>query len=201
MPLIKDKYGAKAPQTRPKYVTRKENRAIMEQAPVGLSEQQKREVEKNTYRADSANRNEVSQRAVATTPSVTGTSPVQSTSGVNSVIVSTANTAQNLCFLSQGSTLNNILIQNTSSTQPANVSIHWSSGSQDNISFTVTAGIITATTGGSSTCLFAGNIPALVAIDLSHVVNSLFNKVNKDITLYIASQVNNIHATHSITNE
>ena len=202
MPIIKDKYGAKGAQTRPKYVSRKENRAIMEQAPVGLSEQQKREVEKNTYRADSANRNEVSQRAVATTPSVTGASTIQTSSGVNSVIISSANTALNLCFLSQGSTLNNILIQNVSTADSAskNVSIHWSSGSQDNIAFSVTSGIITATTGGSSTCLFAGAIPYLAAVDLSHVVNTLFNKVGKDITLYIASSGTGIHATHSITN-
>tara|TARA_Y100001938_G_C8086976_1_gene432631 strand:- start:2169 stop:2774 length:606 start_codon:yes stop_codon:yes gene_type:complete len=201
MPLIKDKYGAKGVRQRPKYVTRKENRAAMEQAPTGLNEQQKREIEKNTYRSDVSNRNEVSQRAVATTPSVTGASPVQSTSGVNSVIVSTGNTAQNLCFLSQGSTLNNILIQNTSSASSRFVSIHWSSGSQDNISFTVTSGIITATAGGSSTCLFAGNIPPLTGLDLSHIVSTLFNKVNKEITLYIAASGASIHATHSITNE
>ena len=51
MPIIKDKYGARGSQTRSKFITRKQNPAIQQEAPTGLSTAQKEEINKQNYRA------------------------------------------------------------------------------------------------------------------------------------------------------
>jgi len=59
MPIIKDKYGAKGSQTRSKFLTRTENKATTEPAPLGVSTEQKRELFKDTYRVNPKNKGQV----------------------------------------------------------------------------------------------------------------------------------------------
>ena len=58
MPYIKDKYKAKGGNVRSSYVNRKENPAIKEAAPVGLTNQQRDQINAENFRAIS---NESSQ--------------------------------------------------------------------------------------------------------------------------------------------
>ena len=60
MPIIKDKYAGKGSQTRSRFLTRSKDRAVTESAPVGLTTEQKRELEKEAYRANPSNKTQVS---------------------------------------------------------------------------------------------------------------------------------------------
>jgi len=203
MPIIKDKYGAKGSQTRSKYVTRTENRARMESAPVGLSTEQKREIEKQAYRRAPENKNQTSVAATSIDPIVAQTQPAvsQGSSTVNSLNIGTTG-VQSLFSLNVGDTLNNIVIHNyNNSSAPSNIGIYWSSGDQSNITFTESSGVITATSGGFSTCIFATSVPYLTSVSLEDSIQSMFKKVNKEIFFYATSQITGPSITFSITNE
>tara|TARA_R100001594_G_C3998954_1_gene254237 strand:+ start:397 stop:1020 length:624 start_codon:yes stop_codon:yes gene_type:complete len=207
MPIIKDKYKGKGSQTRSKFLTRSKDKAISESVPVGISTEQKRELLKESYRSAPENKNQTTLKAtVATTTQAGVVSQASSTeeqtkeSNINSFNFKETNTVKSLFTLNEGNTLNNMIIHNYNSGGAAStIGVHWSSGDQTNISFTVSSGVITATTGATSTCLFSGQIPYLASIDLGSILNTVFKNVNKDIYFYVVSSLVGPSVTYSIS--
>jgi len=109
---------------------------------------------------------------------------------VGSFNFTTANSAKLLLTLNKGETLNNIVIHNyNASSAAATIGVYWSSGDQSKIAFTVSSGVVTATTGANSTCIFSSSFPYLSAVDLRETVSTLYKKVNKDISFYVVSSI------------
>jgi hypothetical protein len=195
MPIIKDKYKSKGSQTRSKFLTRSKNKAISEPVPTGVTTEQKRELLKESYRADSENRNQTNIR----TTSITEDSGIKQ-SNVTGFNFITADSVKSLFTLNEGETLNNIVIHNyNESSASSAIGVYWSSGDQTNISFAVSSGIILRTIGATSVCLFSGRVPFLTSIDLGDVVNSLFKNVNKNIYFYVVSSLAGPSVTFSKT--
>jgi len=196
MPIIKDKYEGKGSKTRSKFLTRSKNKAISEPVPTGITTQQKQELFKESYRASSKNR---SQTSIKT--SVEG-SFQERESNINNFIVISANSVKSLFTLNKGDTLNNMLIHNFNGlSSSSTIGVYWSYGDQSNISFTVSNGVITATTGATATCLVSLPMPYLSSVDLGDVLSSLFKNVNKNIYFYVVSQVAGPSITYSMSNE
>ena len=198
MPIIKDKYGGKGSQTRSKFLTRSKNRAISESVPVGISTEQKRELLKESYRSNPENKNQTTLKATSISAISSSAAPQVKESVVDGFNFISANAVKSLFTLSKGDTLNNIAIHNYNGSSAAStIGVYWSSGDQTNISFTVSSGVITATTGAIATCLFSGEIPYLTSIDLGGILNTIFKNVNKDIYFYVVSSVVGPSVTYS----
>tara|TARA_R100000458_G_scaffold59744_1_gene71510 strand:+ start:691 stop:1311 length:621 start_codon:yes stop_codon:yes gene_type:complete len=204
MPIIKDKYRAKGSQTRSRFLTQAKNRAVIQPTPSGVSTEQKRELFKDTYRVDPKNKGQVTTVGGPNTSVSSGgvtSAPIEEpVSNINNLNFGTANSAELLLTLNEGDTLNNIVIHNyNGSSASSNISLYWSSGNQENISFTISSGIVTATSGAPSTCLFSNSFPYLSSIDLSDTVSSIFKNVNKTIYIYAVSSVTGPSITYSMT--
>ena len=137
MPIIKDKYKSKGDNIRSTYVNRKENRSIQESAPTGLTNQQRDQLAADDFRK----RSKESSRTGATTEAPLIDNVV--TSKVAGYVINEASKVQKLFTLQNGSTLNNVIIQNVH-TSTANISLYWSHGDQSNASFTVSSDSATA---------------------------------------------------------
>ena len=180
MPIIKDKYGARGSQTRSKFITRKQNPAIQQEAPTGLSTAQKEEINKQNYRATPEGQK---------TSSVSPISQIlQNNFKINYSSFSNVNTVQELFKLNKGDSLQDIVIHNYHSSEATTsintISIYWSAGNQLNGSFTVSGGLITAFTGINMVRLFGSSFPHLATVSLRDALANTFQNVSKDIYFY-----------------
>jgi hypothetical protein len=192
MPIIKDKYKGKGSDIRSKFVTRENNRALINPAPVGLSTEQIKEIETKQYRDNPANASQVTTLTQSTKDSVVFSS-------LGSSRVYTLNTAKLIITLKSGSNLNDIVINNTS--DGANVvSLAWSTGSQENAGIGAGGGLISRSNNNATT-FFSATFPGLGSLSLSHVVNNIFRNVNTDVYIYAVTSVSgNINITYNISN-
>ena len=192
MPIIKDKYKAKGSDIRSKFVTRSENRAIINPTPLGLSTEQTQEIETKKYRENPANASQVSIRPQATKDSLVYSS-------LGSANVSVLNTAKLIIILKSGSALNDIVINNTSTSSNL-VSLAWSSGSQENASITASGGLISYSNNNATTFFSATFIPE-ASVSLWEIVSNIFKNVNKDVYIYaLTSASGNVNITYNISN-
>jgi hypothetical protein len=192
MPIIKDKYKGKGSDIRSKFVTRENNRALINPVPVGLSTEQIKEIETKQYRDNPANASQVTTLTQSNKDSVVY-------SFLGSSNVNTLNTAKLIITLKSGSNLNDIVINNTSSVANV-VSLAWSSGSQENASIVASSGLITSSNNNATT-FFSATFPGEGSLSLSHVVNNIFRNVNKDVYIYAVTSVSgNINITYNILN-
>ena len=202
MPIIKDKYAGKGSQTRSRFLTRSKDRAVTESAPVGLTTEQKRELEKESYRANPSNKTQVSTTTPTSISQGITTPPEEKIGNITGYNFVEANKAILLFTLNIGDTLNNIYITNANVDAAASVvSLNWSSGDQTNIDFEVASGRINATSGAISTSLFSANMPYGASANLGEVLRTIFKNVQKDIYFYVATQTVGVSITYSITNE
>ena len=184
MPIIKDKYN-KGQQTRSKYETREINKARKEPVPQDISTQQKQQLETDNYRNNPANIQQISN-----TVSSSGISELENYN-TSHFSFEAANTVGLILKLSKGESLKNMTIHNYNSTSSENIiSIYWSVGDQDNVGFTVSGGIITATTGVSYMNRFFGTaFPYLSTVSLKNILSDNFKNVGKDIFFYGVASV------------
>tara|TARA_R110002051_G_scaffold102107_2_gene173237 strand:+ start:7502 stop:8119 length:618 start_codon:yes stop_codon:yes gene_type:complete len=188
MPIIKDKYGARGSQTRSKFITRKENSAIQDQAPVGLSTAQKEEINKQNYRASAEGQKTSSISPPTSQISDSVGAAVQKNFKINYTSLSSINTVTELFKLIKGDSLQDIVIHNyhSSGVTTSNniISIYWSAGDQSNGTFTVSGGFVTAFTGINMVRLFGAQFPHLATISLKDALSNTFQNVSKDIYFY-----------------
>tara|TARA_A100001201_G_scaffold120466_1_gene103985 strand:+ start:35 stop:631 length:597 start_codon:yes stop_codon:yes gene_type:complete len=186
MPYIKDKYKAKGGNIRSSYVNRKENPSIKEAAPVGLSNQQRDQINAENFRATS---NESAQNQLVTTSLQTATTTTaEPLSHLKGFVIQEANVVQEILTLQQGSSLNNIIIHNTY-TASAVINIYWSAGDQSRASFTVSTGNVTDFKGISLVTIFGNDFVANGTISLEHLVAATYKNVANPITFYAVSSI------------
>ena len=173
MPLIKDKYS-KSPKTRSRYVINRETITRPDViSPYKTTEQKLskvatiRRIEKDTT-IITANTNNISGRKL-----------------------STINIVENIFTLDVGSTLKDIIISHYDASGTASViSLHWSSIPHENLTFTVSSGVITAAEGGNTFRLLTDTFASQSTLSLAS--NGLFNtfeNVNKPIYFYAVCSV------------
>ena len=186
MPYIKDKYKAKGGNVRSSFVNRKENPAIKEAAPVGLTNQQRDQINAENFRAIS---NESAQnQIVATSLQTMTTTATEPLSHLKGFVIQEANVVQEILTLQQGSSLNNIIIHNTY-TANAVINIYWSAGDQSRASFTVSTGNVTDFKGISLVTIFGDSFVANGTISLEHLVAATYKNVSNPITFYAVSSI------------
>tara|TARA_R100000234_G_C4999215_1_gene179476 strand:+ start:1244 stop:1840 length:597 start_codon:yes stop_codon:yes gene_type:complete len=197
MPYIKDKYKAKGGNVRSSFVNRKENPAIKESAPVGLTNQQRDQINAENFRAIS---NESAQnQLVATNLQTTTTTTTEPLSHLKGFVIQEANVVQEILTLQQGSSLNNIIIQNTYNAN-AVINIYWSAGDQSRASFTVSTGNVTDFKGISLVTIFGDSFVANGTISLEHLVAATYKNVSNPITFYAVSSIAGPSITLSVNN-
>jgi len=191
---IEDKYGGKGPQIRSRFMSRSKDKAIASPTPSGLSEQQKREIAKEEYRANPENKGQISNLSLSSTNIGLNI--------INNLIIDSAktNTLISLVSLQKGDSLNSIIINNyNGSSAAATVGLHWSHGDQSRLTPSITSGVVTVTKGAELICLFSGSIPYLAGVDLSEMLKIPFTDVSKPIYFYIVSSIAGPTITYSTT--
>jgi len=196
MAIIKDKYSKKGAQIRSKYETRKDNKAIKFAPPSGLSTQQKQQIDTRNYRSSAVNAPQISQQTISVSSAGSNTGVASRAESVTQdynighFSFESANTVGLITKISTGESLKDIIIHNYNTTSAeSTISIYWSVGDQDNISFTVSSGLITVTTGVSyMTRFFGADFPHLSTVSLRDILFDNFSNVGKDIYFYGVSQ-------------
>ena len=190
MPIIKDKYGAKGTSPRSKFVTRKFNKAI-ESAPVpvdALSTSQKKADITNLLRISSG----TSSAPAAVTSLV---SPAAATtlkqSVINGVSFKSVDSVENIFTLNKGESIMDIIISHYHvSSTPSVVGLYWSTTPSTDLTFTVSSGVITATSGGTLYRLLTESLPTGASLSLaSSGMFNTFNNISVDIYLYALCSV------------
>ena len=183
MPILKDKYGKKGQQIRSKYQNREFNRVIEEAAPVGISTEQKKQIDTENYR-NSPISNQQEQNL-----------------DINNFTFLSANTVSLLFKLSEGESINDVIIHNyntVSGGKDCVISLYWTTGDQVDASFTVSNGLITAFTNipylGR---VFGSNFPHSATVSLGDILSNTFKNTNKDIYFYAVSQIAGPNITYS----
>ena len=110
-------------------------------------------------------------------------------SSTTSFVPSVINTAFTLTAIQTNEQLNDILISHyDASGNDSKISIHWSTTPINKLSFTVSSGLITATTGGVTTRLLSTTIPSESSFTLSAFLETnknLFRSDDKVVYLYV----------------
>ena len=189
MPIIKDKYG-KGSQDRSKFLTRTINKAISNPVPTGISSQQKKELEKESYRFANVNINETAL----------GHS-TQNLSQIKGFNFTAVNTVYQILALSPGDKIKNIVINNNSGTTAGVVSLYWSNSDQQSAAFTVSTGVITAFTGITLYSLFSESFTTYSTVSLGDAVSHVFEGLNRTIYLYAVSSTDDPSLTISYSSE
>ena len=168
MPIIKDKYGAKGAQTRSKYVTRRQNRAIITDSipPNVQTTAQKQAIETKAT------------KELTNPPSINA--KTQTFTGAKLAVI---NTPELLFTLTSGNSLNDIIISHYSASGSSVVGIYWSTSPISYLTFTASGGIISATEGGTIYRLVTEEIPSSSSLSLNEILNN-FNSFSKDIYFY-----------------
>lgn len=185
MPIIKDKYGAKGTSPRSKFVTRKFNKAI-ESEPVpadALSTSQKQADVTNLLRISSG----TSSAPAAVTAVVSPTSePAVKTSIISGVSFKVVNSVENIFTLNKEESIMDIIISHYHSGSTASVvGLYWSTTPNAELTFTVSSGVITATSGGTVYRLLTESLPTGSTLSLaSSGMFNTFNNMSTDIYFY-----------------
>ena len=157
-----------------------------------MSTDQIAELETKKYRENPINASQVSIRPQATKDSL-----VYSTLGAANV--STLNAAKLIITLNKGFILNDIIINNTSSSSNL-VSLAWSSGDQENASMTASGGLITSSNNNATT-FFSATFTPEASVSLAEIVSHIFKNVNKHVYIYALTSVSgNVNITFNISN-
>ena len=166
MPLIKDKY--KGARTRSKFLTRKENKAIVEESYVIKTKSQ----------------------PITETPKASASVLAVSSKSksISAVTMSTVNSAKLISTLVSGEILHDIIISHYSASGTSIVGVYWSVSPPEDLTFTISSGIITAVTGGQAHRLLSESFPSNSSLSLSDSFNS-FNNISKDIYIYAVCSV------------
>ena len=189
MPIIKDKYG-KGSLERSKFLTRDINKAKTTPTPTGINALQKRELEKISYRTTAANKNETVIGRTA-----------ENTSQIKGFNFTAANTVYQILALSPGDKIKNIVINNNSGSASPVISLYWSVSSQEEGSFTVSSGVITAHKGLTLYSLFSESFTTYSTASLGDAVNHIFEGLNKTIYLYAVSSTTDPSITIGYSSE
>ena len=186
MPIIKDKYAAKGSQTRSKFVTRKFRKAVKtETMPVQTE---------TTEQKQALVAQEVRLPGSTILSAATGTTAAEAVAKVSTITgnqLSVINTVENVFTLQKGYKLEDIIISHNHATADVSVvSLHWSKTPFVDLEFTVSSGIITATTGGSTYRLLSDTFTSNSTLSIadSGLFNS-FKQFNNDIYFYAVCSV------------
>ena len=185
MPIIKDKYGAKGTSPRSKFVTRKFNKAI-ESAPVpvdALNTSQKQADVTNLIRVSSGTSSSPSAVTSVTVPTATAAAKTSTISGAS---FGTVNEVENIFTLKKGESIMDIIISHYHSSSTTSVfGLYWSSSPENELTFTVSSGVITAVTGGTIFRLVTESLPTGTTLSLaSSGMFNTFNNISTDIYFY-----------------
>jgi hypothetical protein len=203
MPILKDKYGKKGQQIRSKYQTREINKAIEEMTPIGLSTEQKKQIEIENYRNSAVSNQQVSR---VTQPSISAAGASSSQSqieevnlDINSFTFLSANTASLLFKLSEGQSINDIIIHNyNTASKDCVISLYWTVGDQSEAFFTISNGVATDIRGipylGR---VFGSNFPPSATVSLGDILSNTFKNTRKDIYFYVISELAGPSITYS----
>tara|TARA_R100000654_G_scaffold74500_1_gene109026 strand:- start:2635 stop:3216 length:582 start_codon:yes stop_codon:yes gene_type:complete len=181
MPIIKDKYAGKGSITRPKYVTRKENRAKMEEAPTGVLSQQKAQVAASEFRSDERNRSEVYSSNFRS----------QSLAGSLYMKQTKANTLQELLVLNPGQSVKGIFAQNNTVSE-SKVAFYLTYGNPADLDVhTVTDGKIDSfgTSGDGKNrphLIYVETIPVETTVSISDIT-TIFEGLKKPLYIYVTA--------------
>tara|TARA_R100001530_G_scaffold13655_2_gene12493 strand:- start:3190 stop:3774 length:585 start_codon:yes stop_codon:yes gene_type:complete len=184
MPLIKDKYS-KSSKSRSRYIVdRKIVTTPMAVSPYKTTEQKL---------SDAATARRI-EKDITTPKTNLKTDTINTRDDVNNIsgrILSTVNIVENIFTLDTGSTLKDIVINHYHESGTSSVmSLHWSFKSIEDLTFTVSTGVITAVTGGNIFRLFTDTFASSTTLSLGN--NGLFNtfeNVNKPIYFYAVCSV------------
>ena len=173
MPLIKDKYS-KSPKSRSRYLV---DRKVVT-TPTVISPY--KTTEQKLFESAKVRRIE-KDRTVITA----------NTNNISGRKLSTINIVENIFTLDAGSTLKDIIISHYDlSASYSIVSLHWSSIPHENLTFTVSSGVITAVEGGNTFRLLTDSFVTQSTLSLAS--NGLFNtfeNVSKPIYFYAVCSV------------
>ena len=197
MPYIKDKYRGKGAQIRSNFVAREKNTAKKDNAPTGLTNQQRDQIAAENFRSLS------NETARGQSLNITGASTqvtTQSQSKIRGFQIEEANVAQRILDLQQGASLNNNVIHNHH-TGDANINIYWSPGDQTKATFDISTGYITAYKGVSLITLFGDSFSANATVSLEDLVQHTYKNITNPITFYAVSSVVGPSITISSTDE
>ena len=190
MPIIKDKYGAKGTSPRSKFVTRKFNKAI-ESAPVPVDA-----LNTSQKQADITNLLRISSGTSSSPAAVTSlVSPAAATtlkqSVINGVSFKSVDSVENIFTLNKGESIMDIIISHYHvSSTPSVVGLYWSTTPSTDLTFTVSSGVITATSGGTLYRLLTESLPTGASLSLaSSGMFNTFNNISVDIYLYALCSV------------
>ena len=127
------------------------------------------------------------------------TSAPKNSSSTSSFVPSVVNTVFTLTAIQTNEQLNDILVSHyDASGNESKISIHWSTTPINKLSFTVSSGLITATTGGVTTRLISTSIPAESSFTLSAFLETnknLFRSDDKIVYLYVVCSVLGVEFT------
>ena len=119
------------------------------------------------------------------------TTSIKNINNISGRTLVTANIVENIFTLDTGSTLKDIVINHYHESGTSSVmSLHWSFKSIEDLTFTVSTGVITAVTGGNLFRLFTDTFASPTTLSLGS--NGLFNtfeNVNKPIYFYAVCSV------------
>ena len=145
MPLIKDKYGAKGTKARSKYLTRKDNRAIV--------------AESYITKTETSASAQVTEEQAATKD--------QALLKISGIKLPTINKVTLVATIQSGETLLDIIISHYNASGNSTVSLYWSASPPEDLTFTAASGLITAVTGGTAYRLLSESFPAHSTLSLA----------------------------------
>jgi len=188
MPIIKDKYGAKGENTRSKYITRKDNKAIAI-SPNYESTFQKKEREANLIRSASiANPLIYNEGVVNEKIGLISGIKLGSSAGV-------LNTLENILILNEGESLKDIIISHYGGSE-AVFSLYWSSNPPSDIKYTLGTGLVDSITRGSLYRLMTDNLVSTDTLSLnSNNMFDSFNNINKTVYFYAIASTRGVELT------
>jgi hypothetical protein len=190
MPIIKDKYKAKGVSPRSKFVTRKFNQAIQSDAiPQDvLTTEQKQTQISSVVRAASAPVTAATAAIAGTVAGAAISAPVVK-SNITGVKLS-ANTVQNIFTLSKDTELMDIIISHWQVEGVRSViSMYWSTFPIEDLTFTVSTGVITAVTGGTIYRILSDTFTSSSTLSIRDSGIYTFSNLNKDIHFYAVCSV------------
>ena len=104
--------------------------------------------------------------------------------------LNTINSVSNIFTLNKGETLKDIIISHYSGSGSSVVSLHWSIYPPQDLTFTRSAGIITAVTGGTIYRLLTDTFTSSSTLSLnSNNMFDSFNNINKTVYFYAVCSV------------
>jgi hypothetical protein len=182
MALIKDKYS-KLEKSRSKYVLDRKVVRTPEIAPTYKTTEQKLSDAAKIRRAQT-------EEAPSSIENVILEEKITS-NNLTGRILSTANTTENIFILDEGSALKDIILNHYHGSGTSSViSLHWSFKPIEDLTFTVSSGVITAVSGGVAYRLFTDTFVSQSTLSLaSSGLFNTFENINRAIYFYAVCSV------------